>query len=185
MRRRGTYRMMKADDVAVLELPYAGGAAAMLVVLPSRADGLESLERSLDAARLAAWTRALAAQEVLVWLPRFVIDPAEPLLLTRPLQALGMAQSFDPLRADFTAIASPPRPADRLHLGGVFHKAFVKVDEQGTEAAAATAVAAPTGGAPPPPAAEFKADHPFLFFIVDSSSGLVLFMGRVSDPKAP
>jgi len=185
MRRRGSYRMAKADGVAVLELPYAGGDAAMVVVLPDKIDGLEAIERSLDAARLAAWTQALAEQEILVWLPRFVVDPPAAMELGKPLQALGMARAFDPERADFTGIANPPKPADRLYIGEVFHKAFVKVDEKGTEAAAATAVVMPRGAGMPRPVPEFKADHPFLFFIVDKASGLVLFMGRVDEPKAP
>ena len=185
MVRRGSYRMAKADGVSVLELPYAGGDAAMLVVLPDRVDGLEAVEKTLDAAKLAAWTQALAPQELLVWLPRFVVDPPAAMELSKPLQALGMARAFDRERADFTAIANPPKPADRLYIGAVFHKAFVKVDEKGTEAAAATAVAMPRGGGAPRPVPEFKADHPFLFFIVDKASGLVLFMGRVAEPKAP
>ena len=185
MRRRGTYRLAKADGAAILELPYAGGDAAMLVALPDKVDGLDALEKSLDAARLASWTQALADQELLVWLPRFLIDPPEALELGKPLRALGMARAFDPERADFTAIANPPRPADRLYIGAVFHKAFVKVDEKGTEAAAATAVAMPRGGGAPRPVPEFKADHPFLFFIIDKPTGLVLFMGRVAEPKAP
>ncbi len=185
MRRRGSYRLAKAGGASVLELPYAGGDAAMLVVLPDQALGLAAVEQALDAAKLTAWTQALADEQVDVWLPRFLIDPAEAMELSKPLQALGMTQAFDRVRADFTAIANPPSPADRLYLGAVFHKAFVKVDEQGTEAAAATAVVMPRVASMPPPAIEFKADHPFLFFIVDRASGLVLFMGRVADPKAP
>ena len=154
-------------------------------VLPDKVDGLAAVERSLDAGKLAAWTKALAREEVLVWLPRFVVDPPEAMELSRPLQALGMARAFDRERADFTGIANPPRPADRLYIGAVFHKAFVKVDEQGTEAAAATAVVMPRGAGMPRPVPEFKADHPFLFFMVDRASRLVLFMGRVAEPKAP
>jgi len=119
---------------------------------------------------------------VLVSLPRFEIDLPSALELRPQLQAIGMRRAFDRATADFTAIANPPSPADRVFIGAVFHKAFVKVDEKGTEAAAATAVAMPRGGGPPPPAVEVRADHPFLFFIVDDASGLVLFMGRVTTP---
>lgn len=185
MVRRGSYRMAKVDGVSVLELPYAGDDTAMLVVLPDRVDGLGDVEQALDADKLATWTQALGQQEVLVWLPRFTIDPPAALELSKSLKALGMAQAFDAERADFTGIANPPKPADRLYIGAVFHKAFVKVDEKGTEAAAATAVAPRLGGGMPRPVPEFKADHPFLFFIVDRASGLLLFMGRVTDPKAP
>jgi serpin B len=185
MRREGRYRLAQAGGVSVLELPYVGGDAAMLVVLPDKVDGLEAVEKSLDAAKLTAWTQALADREVFVWLPRFVVDPPAAMELAKPLQALGMARAFDAGRADFTGIANPPKPNDRLYIGAVFHKAFVKVDEKGTEAAAATAVMMPKGAGMPPQPIEFKADHPFLFFIVDKASGLVLFMGRVAEPRAP
>jgi serpin B len=185
MCRRGDYSLARADGASILALPYADGDATMLVVLPDQPDGLDALERSLDAARLTAWIRALKHQELLVWLPRFLVDPAETLELSRPLQALGMARAFDRARADFTAIASPPDPADRLCIDQVLHKAFVKVDERGTEAAAATIVEMIPRGGMPRPVPEFRADHPFVFFIVDETSGLVLFMGRVTEPKAP
>jgi len=72
---------------------------------------------------------------------------------------------------------------ERLKIDKVFHKAFVKVDEKGTEAAAATAVVMAKGGGPPPaPALEFNADHPFVYAIIDKATGLVLFLGRVADP---
>ena len=87
--------------------------------------------------------------------------------------------------ADFTGIANPPDPADRLVISRVFHKAFVKVDEKGTEAAAATAVSMMRAGsaAPRETPIVFNADHPFLFFIRDNATGLVVFMGRVADPS--
>jgi serpin B len=183
MVRRGNYRMAKGNGVSVLELPYAGGDAAMLVVLPDQVDGLEAVERSLDAAKLTTWMQALGPQEILVWLPRFKVDPPKAMEIGKELKALGMQRAFDRERADFTGIANPPRPSDRLFIGAVFHKAFVKVDEKGTEAAAATAVSMPRGGGPPRPVPELKVDHPFLFFIVDRASGLLLFMGRVTEPK--
>jgi serpin B len=97
------------------------------------------------------------------------------------LKDLGMPLAFDAARADFTGIAKPARAEDRLSIGEVFHKAFVKVDEKGTEAAAATAVSMVAGGPPPKPV-QFVADHPFLFFLRDRRTGLILFMGRVVDP---
>jgi len=180
----GHYGLAKADGVAMLELPYKGEETAMLVVLPDKQDGLAEVEQALDAAKLVAWTGALAGQEVNVTLPKFTIDPPESIPLAEHLSGLGMRDAFDRERADFTGIANPPDPAQRLFISAVFHKAFVKTDEKGTEAAAATAVVmGNVGAAPPPPAAEFKADHPFLFFIVERSSGLILFMGRVADPR--
>ena len=96
-----------------------------------------------------------------------------------------MSDAFDRSKADFTGIANPPDAADRLFIGAVFHKAFVKVDEKGTEAAAATAIVmAPAGAAPSPPAKSFVADRPFLFLLRDAASNTILFLGRVADPAA-
>ncbi|MBX3221101.1 MAG: serpin family protein [Labilithrix sp.] len=175
-------RLAQADGVKVLELPYKGGAASLLVALPDRVDGLAALEASLSNATLDGWTRRLATENVHVALPRFEVNPAAPLSLAKELSALGMPLAFERKRADFTKIADPKDPDERLNIDDVFHKAFVKLDEKGTEAAAATAVAMAAGGAAPAKPLEFKADHPFLFFIVDKASGLVLFMGRVTAP---
>ena len=103
----------------------------------------------LDAATLDGWRAALAPQEVQLTLPRFVIDPADPAELAQPLATLGMPDAFDAAKADLTGIGVPPDPRNRLFISRVFHKAFVKVDEKGTEAAAATAVMMAAGAAPP------------------------------------
>jgi serpin B len=184
MHRGGTYRIAKADGVTVLEMPYQGGDTTMLVILPDRPDGLESAEQALSAEKLDAWTNALAPKQVLVALPRFEVNPEGSLPLGETLQALGMPTAFDREKADFTGIANPADPRERIAIDQVFHKAFVKVDEKGTEAAAATAVAM-MGGGPPPKMLEFRADHPFLFAIVDQRTRLVLFLGRVTDPTRP
>jgi serpin B len=177
-------RFAQRDGVKVLELPYRGGAA-LLLVLPDKADGLAAVEQSLDAKRFAEWTAALGApQRVNVALPSFKVEPAASLPLASELSALGMPLAFDPERADFTGAGTSPDPKKRLYLSEAFHQAFVKVDEKGTEAAAATAVVMADGAGRPPKAVAFAADHPFLFFIVDQPSGLVLFMGRVADPAS-
>lgn len=184
MHHGGTYRMASADGATILEMPYRGGDASMLFILPTRDDGLDAVERSLSSKRLEAWTSALAPKSVLVALPRFEVNPAGSLALAEALQELGMRAAFDREKADFTGIANPADPRERIAIDQVFHKAFVKVDEKGTEAAAATAVAMFGGGAPPK-MLDFRADHPFLFAIVDRGTGLVLFMGRVTDPTKP
>jgi serpin B len=182
MHSQGTYNLAKGEGAALLELPYKGGSASMYILLPDKRDGLAELENGLYS-KLKALQSKLADLRVSVALPRFTIDPTEPLRLAKPLQTLGIKQAFDRQQADFTGIAAPTDPNDRLYLGEVVHKAFVKVDEKGTEAAAATAIAAP-GGGPPPQTTPFTADHPFLFFIVDRGSGLILFIGRVVEPKS-
>ena len=184
MHSHGALSAGKSDGVVLAELPYRGDTASMLVVVPTAVDGLPAIEHALSPARLATWRRALKSQDVALALPKFKIDPASSLDLAAALAILGMADAFDPDTADFSKLARPATPKDRLAIGGVYHKAFVKVDETGTEAAAATAVGMPTGGPmPTAPALTITADRPFLFFIIDRQTGLVLFMGRVADPS--
>jgi serpin B len=181
------FKFAQTDGVKVLEMPYQGGRFAMTLVLPDAADGLDAVEKRLSSTVFEGWVKALNGERVMVALPRFEINPKGSLSLGDILTGLGMPLAFDRERADFTGIANPPRPADRLYISKVFHKAFVKLDEKGTEAAAATAVVMARAGAAPPskPPAEFRADHPFLFFLRDVRSGMILFAGRVNDPSTP
>ncbi len=176
-------RLAQADGVKMLEMPYVGGDAAMLIVLPDQPDGLAGVEARLSPARLAALSTSLAEQNVEVALPRFEISPQLSAALRPELEPMGMALAFDAEQADLTGMGVPADPRNRLFVSDVFHKAFVKVDEKGTEAAAATAVVTTEGAGAPPRAIPFHADHPFLFFIVDKQSNLILFMGRVADPS--
>ena len=173
----------EAGGVKLLELPYKGGSASLLVALPDEIDGLAAVEASLTTTKVDGWRQALQGQRVNVSLPRFEVSPGASLPLKRELQAMGMPLAFDRDRADFSNMASPPNPDERLSIDDAFHKAFVKVDEKGTEAAAATGVVMTArGAARPQKIVEFKADHPFLFFVVEKASGLILFMGRVTEP---
>jgi serpin B len=184
MHQGGTQRRLaQVDGVKVLELLYRGGDTSMLVVLPDRKDGLADVEKSLTAAKLEAWRAALVLENVAVSMPRFEVSPTPSMSLGEDLKSLGMPDAFDREKADFTGIANPADRRERLKIDKVFHKAFVKVDEKGTEAAAATAVVMAKGGGMAPAAPlQFTADHPFVFAIVDNTTGLVLFLGRVADP---
>lgn len=188
MHRGAPLRLLAADAATILELPYEGGETAMWIALPDAVDGLPALEAKLTGRKISEWTTALgkeSTRQVDVSLPSFTVEPGAAVALSEDLRALGMVQAFDSGAADFSAIGVPPDPSKRLYVGEVFHKAFVKVDEKGTEAAAATAVVMMEGGGMPPKAVPFRADHPFLYFVVDKLSGAILFMGRVSDPSAP
>ncbi|HSD89734.1 MAG TPA: serpin family protein [Kofleriaceae bacterium] len=177
MHRLGSYKYVHDGDASLLELPYKGDAVSMYVLLPDAIDGLPAIEAKL-ADTLRSLQTKLAETQVAVGLPRFTIDMPAPIDLVPALQALGMKLPFEPA-ADFSGISKDPH--DPLFISSVLHKAMVKVDEKGTEAAAATAVMMPRG-APPRPAATFTADHPFVFLIVDRASGLILFIGRVAAP---
>lgn len=174
------FRIAKADGITMLELPYRGGAAMWILLLDEQ-HGMAEVESSLVTAKLERWSDLLRWTQLEVALPRFTIDPPDPLNLADILKARGMRLAFDEAASDFSGIARSLDPAQRLAISAVFHKAFVKVDEKGTEAAAATAVVILEAGLPPK-REQLKVDHPFLFFIVDKLSGLILFMGRVADP---
>lgn len=175
-------RFGRDGDVLLFERAYAGGDLAMLFVLPREAGGLSSVEDHLDSAAVARWAAAVADDEDLeVALPRFRIE-TESMSLHDPLVALGMGIAFSD-DADFTAMSDPSEVP--LKIDDVFHRVFVELNEQGTEAAAATAVtmvelASLSVRSPPP---RFIADHPFLFFLRDVHTGAILFAGRVADPS--
>lgn len=178
------FRYAQRDGASVIELPYKGKAMAMVLVVPDAVDGLPAVEGAIDAAWLSDAIGAMTYARVALALPRFEVAPAESVRLAEQLKAMGMDVAFDRERADFTGIANPPTKEDRLYIAEVFHKAFVKADEKGTEAAAATAVTMSRGGGVPAKPIELAADRPFLFFIRDTATGLVVFMGRVADPAA-
>lgn len=174
-------RFAHVDGLKVLELPYSGGDLAMVVVLPDAVNGLAAVEARATAVNVSRWIAALAQQEVdvEVALPRFRFAGAS-LSLGQHLVALGMPLAFGS-QADFSGIS--PEPG--LQISEVFHKTFVEVNEEGTEAAAASAVEVAVRGMPvaPPEPPRFVADHPFLFFIRDVRSGAILFWGRIVDPS--
>lgn len=186
MRRSGSLRFVRSEAAGVraVELPYKGETLSMVLLVPEAVDGLPALEAQLTSEWVDKLLAGLAPVQVALGLPRFQIDPAESLSLGDTLSGLGMPTAFDKMKADFTGIANPPDPLDRLYISAVFHKAFVKVDEVGTEAAAGSAVSMAVRAAAPARVEKVEADRPFIFLIRDTS-GTVLFIGRVSDPIDP
>ncbi|MGC2793625.1 MAG: serpin family protein, partial [Candidatus Sulfotelmatobacter sp.] len=127
-------------------------------------------------------------REVIVTMPKFKIEARFSLGDT--LIAMGMKEAFDVKMADFTGTASRKTMQrdgnGNLYIGAVIHKAYVDVNEEGTEAAAATAIVHQNVGAyhaRPNPPIIFRADHPFMFLIRDNRSGSILFIGRVTNPS--
>ncbi len=173
MSQQSAFRHGQDDGLQVLELPYAGGDLSMLVLLPRAIDGLAALEAHLTVENLDRWTRGLIRSDVQVFLPRFEMTCAFGLGDT--LMSMGMVDAFGD--ADFSGMDG----TRSLYIGAVLHKAFVAVNEEGTEAAAATAVVMRTM-AVASPVLTFRADHPFLFLIRENSTGSVLFVGRVTNP---
>jgi serpin B len=170
-----TLRIYDGPSVQVLELPYDGGSMAMLAILPREPGDVRDLEGTLTADSLVSWDSRLRSTLVRVALPRFRIETGYE--LASALGAMGMKLAFTP-EADFSGISRERR----LSLSGAFHKAYVQVDERGTEAAAATGLEMKQSLAIVPTPVRFIADHPFLFVIRSRASGAILFMGRMADP---
>jgi len=175
MRREKEFQYLETGSFQALRLVYKGGNLSMVVFLPRKVDGLREFEKSLTTDKLAGWLTKLDWREVRVFLPRFRVTSA--FTLNEVLSAMGMQQAFDAKAADFSGMTG----GKDLFISLVIHKAFVDVDEKGTEAAAATpAMAKPTAAPEQPPV--FRADHPFLFAICETRSGTLLFLGRLTDP---
>ncbi len=165
-----------------LQLPYLGDRLSMIVILPRRADGLNKLLESFSAEKWEACRSALANRPVHVKLPRFKLETTYNLI--PDLKSLGMLDAFSPEVADFGGLTQSPSLEERLYISLVIHKAFVEVNEKGTEAAAATIVGMARAMAPVrrPFVPEFTANHPFLSAIVDTQTGAILFIGKVESP---
>ena len=172
------FRLAQTDDASVLELPYKSGKLSMIVILPKAIDGLPGLEKSMTAESYNQWLGKLRRQEVRVWLPKF--SATKDFELGDTLSAMGMPSAFSASAADFSGMDGQRD----LFISKVIHKAYVNVDEAGTEAAAATAITmSPTAVLRPKQPAEFKADHPFIYLLRETQSGAILFMGRYLGPQ--
>lgn len=162
------------DGLQILEMPYKGESLSMVVLLPEKKDGLKELESTLNAENLEKWLAGLKKQKVETYFPKF--KTTQSFNLNDILKSLGMKEAFT-RSADFFNM----EPRKELYISDVVHKAFVEVDEKGTEAAAATAVVMELASMPMD-VPVFKADHPFIFIIRERVTESVLFMGRLADP---
>jgi serpin B len=177
MSQSARFRYFDGGTFGVLELPYRGRALAMVVLLPKAIDGLSQLEASLRLEDLDTWLGKLSSHSVSVTLPKFKLT--DEFELNDTLSELGMPLAFDQVRADFSGMTG----TRDLVISAVVHKAFLEVEEKGTEAAAATGVVMKARAAiVASPPVVFRADHPFFFLIRDTRSGSILFMGRLVKP---
>lgn len=185
MHRNGGYPYYDGGTFQELELPYKSGdkgdELAMVVLLPKDKDSLAALEEQFTAAVAAEWIDKLEPVErVILTLPRFTMT--QQLELSGTLAAMGMPQAFGG-SADFSGMTGKRE----FTISAAIHKAFIDVNEQGTEAAGATSTVmmatAMRMPVPEPPPIVFRVDHPFLFMIRDTRTGEILFLGRVEDPR--
>jgi serpin B len=173
------FKNAEVDGLQLLELPYAGDDLSMIVLLPRELDGLKGVEDLLNTQTLDRWLAQAREQKVAVSLPKFKLSAQ--FSLAKPLAEMGMTDAFSP-SANFSGVDGERD----LFISAVVHKAFVDVNEEGTEAAAATGVVMRmTAVMMPRPMPIFRADHPFIFLIRDNHSGSIFFLGRLVDPTRP
>ncbi|XP_062603133.1 leukocyte elastase inhibitor-like [Saccostrea cucullata] len=166
-------------DCKVLNLPYKGEELSMLIFLPNKIDGLSEVESNLSPEILYEITQKLYYKGVIVTIPKFKLESSFEIV--NVLAGMGITDIFSKYKSDFSAMMD--NPPEETYVSGAIHKAFVEVNEEGTEAAAVMAltVSATCYVVPDPPVI-FKADHPFLFLIRENSTGTVLFIGRFTKP---
>ena len=174
------FNYTETDDLQILELPYTGNEMSMMIILPKGNTDLSTVVESIDKESYYEWLDSMTKNEVNIYLPKFEIKT--PLYdLNNYLIDLGMEKAFG--GADFSGITTQ---AD-LFISKVLHKAFIEVNEEGTEAAAATAVimfeTAYPGGSEPSRIV-FDCDHPFLFLIQHKETKTILFIGSMDDPRS-
>jgi serine protease inhibitor len=169
-------RYLENSDFQAVELPYKSNALSMVILLPRQMEACGKLENQLNPALLSRSLSQMTQQKVEIFLPRFKLEST--FALSDTLARMGMPDAFG-TKADFSGMDG----TRLLFISGVFHKAWGEVNEEGTEAAAATTVLVTAHlavvTAPPP---VFRADHPFIFFIRDTRSGSLLFLGRLAQP---
>ncbi|MFH1730640.1 MAG: serpin family protein [Planctomycetota bacterium] len=177
MYQKGKFNYADLRTFQILQMPYKGDQLAMVVLLPKEhhAEAMVTLEKSLTTKNLTTWLGRLPSREVMVYLPRFKMTSEFSLKST--LMAMGMKDAFTE-KANLSGMDG----TYMLYISAVVHKAFVDVNEEGTEAAAATAVVVALRSAAPRQLI-FRADRPFIFLIRDNRTGSVLFIGRVANPK--
>ncbi len=162
------------EDCKVIELPYKGNRISMTIILPEIA--IDQFCIGLDEVKMDVISRGLKTEKVILNLPKFSFD--YNVSLEGYLMQLGMKTAFTS-DADFSGITKETK----LLISKVLHKAYVSVDEKGTEAAAATAVLIRAGAAMPTNIKKMTVDKPFVFVIKDNQSGVILFIGKINSPK--
>jgi len=164
----------------VIELPYAGDCLCMFIILPYQSVNLAEVEKKLTSDVLVNARKRfrMASIEVEVWLPKFQLD--ETLSLVEALGGMGMKDLFVDGAADLSGVDG----SHELYLSKILHRAVVDINEEGTEATAATAMAYAACILPLNTPPQFRADHPFLFFIQHKATKSILFLGRLVKPPS-
>lgn len=168
------FNYLENDELQILELPYKEDKLSMLILLPK--NDISSFEAEMSLEKLNDWKKEMNQTSLSnIYLPKFEFDTKN--YLSQDLNEMGMPSAFGDF-ADFSKMTTQAN----LFISNVIHQAYIKVDEEGTEAAAATVVIMDTKGMAK--SIVFKADKPFVFLIQEKDTGNILFMGRVIDPSS-
>jgi serpin B len=186
MNQTGSFSLLSRGGYRALRLTYQVPELGLIIVLPDDVEGVAAVERRLGANELAELFAALrngqAIKPVALALPRFKAEFKAD--LRAPLRQAGVQKAFDASDADFSGMTGRPAGEGRVHIDQIVHRAVIEVAEESTEAAAATAVGMRSAAIARPIApVSFRVDHPFLFYLIDDTSGAILFQGRVADPR--
>lgn len=171
------FNYTETDDLQILDLPYAGDDISMMFILPRDNIDLSDIISSIDNDKLTDWIRSMSETELDIYLPKFKVETGN-YILNDYLINLGMEKAFLPDEADFSGMTG----LRELFISKVVHKAFIEVNEEGTEAAAATAVIMMKSAVNGDGRVVFNADHPFLYLIKHKKTGTILFTGIVNNP---
>ncbi|RXN20471.1 antithrombin-III-like isoform X1 [Labeo rohita] len=175
--RKFHYARIQDDNVKILELPYNGGDITMVLILPEEDTTLSKVVEHMSLKKLEGWLQAMKETTVTVQVPRFRIE--DNFSLKEQLSNMGLKDLFSPENASLPGMVADEGP--KLYISDAYHKAFLEVNEEGSEAAAATAVVA-TGRSLNLYREHFVADRPFLLLIRESSINALIFTGRVANP---
>jgi serpin B len=184
MHQRGYFPLMSGPGFRAIRLPYLNESLSMVIALPDTVDGATALAQQLDADKLAKLFGALRSSDVYtaLSLPRFRTSFSAE--LKNKYQQLGLLRPFDQNRADFSGIAGRPNERVKIWIDNILHRTALEVGENGTEAVAATANSLVEITSTWRPRSEpFNVDRPFLFYITNDTTGVILFAGRISDPS--
>ncbi len=176
----------ESDGFSMVELPYKGDELSMVIIAPDRFDKFDSLEEKLNFPNLDNWLNRLEERKVNILLPKFKLEAEYK--MNETLKSMGILRAFInphiPNGAQFPGMTYSKDSAQKLYITQVRHKAFIEVNEKGTEAAAATGVSLSVTSMPQKTLfiPTFKADRPFIFLIRDRVTGSILFIGRMMNP---
>ena len=176
MHQSGNFKVCKPDDIdaKVLQMNYTGDRLSMVIVLPNKVDGLSDVQQSMGMFNYKKCIKGKELSGIDVSIPKFEIKSQYE--MKELLSEIGIKDVFDDKKADLTGISNDP-----LYVDEVYHEAYIKVNEEGTEAAATTGV---VGNAPLSARPNFfRCTHPFMFMIVENEFGNILFTGTVTDPS--